>query len=190
MNLIMILNNGYLGVVVQLQRLLLLIMVSVALFSCNGTKQSEDNSTNKNELKESLFEANKRAIKTEEQQIHDFVLRHKWKVEQTGTGLLYNIYEKGKGEQAAKGKIAVIDYAVRFLNGIEIYSSDELGPKEFIIGRAGVESGLEEGILLLREGDRAKFIIPSHLAHGLVGDGNKIPPKSTLIYDVRLLKLK
>jgi FKBP-type peptidyl-prolyl cis-trans isomerase len=59
-----------------------------------------------------------------------------------------------------------------------------------MIGKGGVEAGLEDGILLMHEGGRAKFIIPSHLAFGLTGNGNKIPPKSTLIYDIKLLKIK
>jgi FKBP-type peptidyl-prolyl cis-trans isomerase len=79
---------------------------------------------------------------------------------------------------------------VRLIDGSEIYSSDQSGNKEFVIGRGGVESGLEEGILLMRQGDRAKFIIPSHLGFGLLGDQDKVPPKSTLIYDLELLELK
>ncbi|MGE5317418.1 MAG: FKBP-type peptidyl-prolyl cis-trans isomerase, partial [Chloroflexota bacterium] len=39
-------------------------------------------------------------------------------------------------------------------------------------------------------GDHAKFVIPSHLGFGLIGDQNKVPPKSTLIYDIELLDLK
>jgi FKBP-type peptidyl-prolyl cis-trans isomerase len=53
-----------------------------------------------------------------------------------------------------------------------------------------VESGLEEGILLLREGDKAKFILPPHLAHGLLGDDNKIPARSIIVYDLELLSLE
>jgi len=50
-----------------------------------------------------------------------------------------------------------------------------------------VISGLEEGILYLSEGDKAKIIIPSHLGYGLLGDLDKnIPPKATLIYDIEL----
>jgi FKBP-type peptidyl-prolyl cis-trans isomerase FkpA len=76
------------------------------------------------------------------------------------------------------------------LNGDLAYSSGQTGPKEFEIGHGGVESGLEEGILLLHVGDHAKFIVPSHLAFGLLGDQNKIPQRATLVYDIELVKLK
>ena len=40
----------------------------------------------------------------------------------------------------------------------------------------------------MKEGDKARFVIPSHLAYGMQGDGNKIPGNSPLYYDVTLLK--
>lgn len=162
-----------------------------ALYGCNSdSSSSSEKRTSQRQLKESLFEANKKAVKTEDQQIEDFIRRHNWEMKKTGTGLRYRIYEKGIGKQAREGKIAVIDYEVSLLNGDVIYSAAQSGPKEFMIGRGGVESGLEEGILLLQVGDRAKFIIPSHLGYGLSGDENKITGKATLVYDLKLLELK
>jgi FKBP-type peptidyl-prolyl cis-trans isomerase len=104
--------------------------------------------------------------------------------------LRYWIYEHGTGQKAIKGSVARIEYSVSLLNGETIYRSSDDGPKEFTIGRGGVESGLEEGILFLKEGDRAKFILPSHLAYGLLGDQDKIPARSVLVYDLKLLKIK
>ena len=60
----------------------------------------------------------------------------------------------------------------------------------FTVGKGEVISGLEEGILLLHIGDKAKFIIPSHLAYGLLGDDNEIPTKATLIYDIEVVQKK
>jgi FKBP-type peptidyl-prolyl cis-trans isomerase len=62
--------------------------------------------------------------------------------------------------------------------------------KEFLIGQSDVEAGLEEGIRLMRTGDRAKLILPSRLAFGLLGDGKKIPPGATLVYDIELVAQK
>ncbi len=49
---------------------------------------------------------------------------------------------------------------------------------------------MKQGILFLKTGDRVKFILPSHLAFGLAGDGDKIPAKAALVYDIELLELK
>lgn len=168
-----------------------MMLLFLLLQACNSEiKKQEENRTTKNPLQESLFEANRKAVKTEDRQIEDFIRRNRWDMKKSGTGLRYRIYEKGRGEKAAGGSVAVIDYEVSLLNGTVLYSSDEQGPKEFLIGRGGVEAGLEEGILLLHAGDHAKFILPSHLAYGLSGDEDKITGKATLVYDVKLLELK
>jgi len=108
----------------------------------------------------------------------------------TGTGLRYMIYKKGRGALAREGMVAVISFKVSLLNGRVCYTSDEKGPQEILIGQSDAESGLQEGITYLHVGDKAKMILPTHLAHGLIGDRDKIPPKSTIIYDVELLQLQ
>jgi FKBP-type peptidyl-prolyl cis-trans isomerase FkpA len=100
------------------------------------------------------------------------------------------IYFHGSGAKVTRGKKVTIGFTVKLINGDLVYSSATDGLKEFEAGHGGVESGLEEGILLLRVGDKAKFIVPSHLAFGLLGDQRKIPQQATLIYDVELLNLK
>lgn len=166
-----------------------MLLMSV-LFACSG-RQSPEKRSNKDvpNVEESLIRANKQAVKAESEQIDRFVERYHWQMKETGSGLRYYIYENGNGEKAQTDKIATLKYEVRLITGDLIYSSEEDGLKEFLIGRGGVESGLEEGILLLRVGDRAKFIIPSHLGFGLLGDQDKVPPKSTLIYDIELISL-
>ena len=166
---------------------LLLLIFAVA---CQNRSDSEKNRKEDPALLEkSLLEANKVAVKTENEHIEDFLRRRNWTMKETGSGLRYAIYEKGNGEKAVFGKTAVLEYTCRLITGDVIYSSDKDGLKQFKIGQGGVESGLEEGILLLRVGDRAKFIIPSHLGFGLLGDQDKVPPKSTLIYDLKLISL-
>ncbi|MBE0648128.1 MAG: FKBP-type peptidyl-prolyl cis-trans isomerase [Bacteroidales bacterium] len=139
---------------------------------------------------EKLIDFNRGVVKVEEQEIEDFLLRYGWNVKQTPTGLRYLIYKKGNGKKAMSGMLVRFNYTVKLLNGTLAYSSDSLGEKSFILGHGGVESGLEEGMLLLREGDRAKFIIPSYLAYGLLGDQDKIPPGASLVYDVNMIGLK
>ncbi|MDA9267163.1 FKBP-type peptidyl-prolyl cis-trans isomerase [Salibacteraceae bacterium] len=109
----------------------------------------------------------------------------------TGTGLRYMVYEgKGEGEKAKDGQIATLDYKVSLMDGVEVYSSKEDGPRSFMIGQDNVETGLHEAVTYLKLGDKAHVILPSHLAHGLTGDNNKIPPRSTVIYNLELIGLK
>jgi peptidylprolyl isomerase len=111
-------------------------------------------------------------------------------MKESGSGLRYLIYEEGTGISSEKGMLASLAYTIKLITGDVVYTSEKNGPLSFIIGKGEVISGLEEGILFMNVGDKAKFIIPSHLAYGLVGDGNFIPGKATLIYHIELLSLK
>jgi FKBP-type peptidyl-prolyl cis-trans isomerase len=70
------------------------------------------------------------------------------------------------------------------------YSSDEDGNKLFRLGKSQEISGLEQGVAMMREGEKARFIIPPHLAYGLLGDENRIPARSIIIYQVELVDVK
>lgn len=170
-------------------QIFLLICLSGFFSGCNSSSTKERKQPSAKSMEETLIQANRQAMRVEDQQIEQFIERYKWEMTETGSGLRYAIYHQGNGEKASPGKIAVLNYRVLLITGDEIYNSAIDGRKEFMIGKGGVESGLEEGILLLRVGDKAKFIIPSHLGFGLLGDQNLVPPKSTLIYDLELIAL-
>jgi len=170
-------------------KILIILFLSFSIFlSCKNEKPPEKQ-INPAEYKEPLMKVNKKLVKSEDEQIEDYIKRYGWNMKKTGTGLRYMIYKHGSGRRAEAGKVVKINFTVSLLNGDTCYTSESDGYKEFLIGRGGVESGIEEGILLLKKGDRAKFIIPSHLAFGLTGDMDKIPAKATLVYDIELLKL-
>lgn len=172
--------------------LIIILGFVFALFACNNETEhiKGKKKLNKKMIKESLVKTNQYLLKSEKQSINDFIDRYNFQMSETGSGLFYEIYKKGNGSKAQKGKIAELKFSIRLLNGQMVYRSDEEGIKEFEIGKGGVESGLEEGILLLRIGDHARFIIPSHLAFGLLGDLEKIPEKAALVYDIELINLK
>ncbi len=141
--------------------------------------------------KEDLINANKALRQKESDEIDAKVKNMGWDMQMTGTGLRYMFVERGTGDSAKLGLRATINYQVKLLQTGEIcYSSDSIGPEEFLIGRDYVETGLHEGIQLMRTGDKVMFILPSHLAHGLLGDWEKIPPLSPVIYYIHLTELK
>ena len=59
-----------------------------------------------------------------------------------------------------------------------------------MVDKSDIESGLNEAVKLMSAGDKAKLLLPSHLALGLVGDQDKIPPLAILYIDVELLEIK
>jgi len=162
-------------------------------FSCRRyhTQQAEQD-TNAVELqkKEVLLRVNQQLVEEEAGSIEAYAERNGWQMQATESGLWYMIYEQGQGEKASPGKIATLAYTVLLMDSTICYSSTQSGPKTFRLGQGGVEAGLEEGVLLLRVGDKARLIMPPHLAHGLTGDGNCIPRRATILYNVELLSLK
>jgi len=168
----------------------LLFLILIYQGSCGEQPQPSQSTRHLSMMGDSLVNYNRGIVRTEDQQIEDFIARYGWKMKKTQTGLRYMFIKEGNGKKTEKGKIAGLRYTLRLLNGDLCYSSDKDGIKEFRIGYGGIESGVEEGILLMRVGDRVKFIVPSHLAFGLLGDQKKIPQHASLVYDIELLTLK
>lgn len=160
------------------------------LDSCNDEPRTTRSSSNFTMMDDTVIRYNRGVLKGEDREISDFLTRYGWKVNETPTGLRYFIYYHGNGPGAEKNRIAVVKYSLKLLNGNPVYSSDSTGPKEFLIGHGLDEPGLQEGVSMMHVGDRMKLIVPSHLGYGLLGDNNKIPPNSVLVYDVELTDLK
>lgn len=137
-----------------------------------------------------LIEENQRIAEREESDIQAWMRRRKVSMTATGTGLRYKLVRDVPGDTAKPGQLAVLNYAVFLLNGDTCYASALGEPASFRIEHADVESGLHEGIQHLSVGDSAVLVIPSALAYGLLGDRNKIPMRSTVIYHIGLVALK
>lgn len=176
---------------IQRIHFIVFLFIMSVLYSCSNKKVvNESVVLSQRQVTEKLLEANIAAIEVENKQIDKLIDSLGWNMNKTATGLRYEMLEKGDGPKAEFGEMARFEYETKLMNSEIIYSSVQSGPKEFKIGSGGVESGLEEGILLLRKGDKARLIIPSYLAHGLSGDQDRIPPKATLIYTLKLIDLK
>ncbi len=111
--------------------------------------------------------------------------------EKTESGLRYQFIVKGSGKKAEKGNTVAVHYKGQLTNG-QVFddSYKRKQPIEFNVGVGQVIEGWDEGIMLLNVGDKARFVIPSHLGYGSRGAGGVIPPNATLIFDVELVNVK
>ncbi|MEX6625963.1 peptidylprolyl isomerase [Tenacibaculum salmonis] len=111
--------------------------------------------------------------------------------DETPSGLRYKILQNGDGKQATKGANVSVHYKGQLLDGTVFDSSyKRKQPIDFAVGVGQVIAGWDEGILLLKVGDKARFVIPSNLAYGKAGAGGVIPANATLIFDVELMAIK
>ena len=96
----------------------------------------------------------------------------------------------GKGQTASESDYVFVEYIGKNLNGIEFdssYGRPSFFP--FTIGQGNVIKGWDQGVKNMKEGGIRKLIIPPELAYGSQNKGEKIPPNSTLVFLVHLLKV-
>ena len=106
----------------------------------------------------------------------------------TSSGLLYKFEKENNSHKPSNGNKVKVHYKGMLLDGTVFDSSFKRNqPIEFTLGVGQVIKGWDEGISLLGIGDKASFIIPSHLAYGSSGAGGVIPPNATLIFEVELI---
>jgi FKBP-type peptidyl-prolyl cis-trans isomerase FkpA len=168
-------------------RFIAILLLSTLILGYACRQKGEIRQTkNPGEEKESLIRVNEYLVNKDKEVIENYIRRRGWEMELTKTGLWYMIYEEGGGKLIERGNLVTIEYSLYLLDGTVCYQSDEDGPKQFVVGKESVEPGLDEGIRLLKLGDKARFILPPHLAYGLLGDEKKIPTRSVIVYDLEV----
>jgi FKBP-type peptidyl-prolyl cis-trans isomerase len=141
--------------------------------------------------KEQSSEMNKELTVEEDIDIRLYVEQHaEYKAQITGSGLRYIPLVTTKGQQAKPGDDAHVDYNVTLLDGTQCYKTPADEIDIFRVDKSNIETGIQEGIKRMRVGEKSVLIIPSHLAHGLIGDMDKIPPITPIVVEIELLELK
>lgn len=169
-----------------------ILLLVITFASCRN--KTQDQSSQKNDDRQAkeraLIEANRSAIETEKDMIKAYARRYNWALKYA-SGVYFTIYRKGSGPEISAGDKVIYHYKLSLINGEEISASKQGHPEVMRVAGGGSQvSGLHRGMTKLREGDKAKLIVPSHLAYGIAGDQDKIPPKTTLIYDLEILDLR
>lgn len=125
----------------------------------------------------------------EDSTMKDYIAKNKIKVAPTESGLYFISKKAGKGAQAVAGQKVAVHYTGKLLDGTKFDSSIDRGePIEFILGQGQVIPGWDEGISMMKEGEKAVLLIPSKLAYGERGN-QVIPPCAPLVFDVELVKV-
>ncbi len=163
-----------------------MLLLSLAFTACQSNEKKTSKQDHITVEREALIRTNKYLLNKDDEVIRSYVNRRQWKVNTTNTGLHYMIYQKGEGPQIRNRDKVKIRYDIELIDGTPCYDN-----KEIVIemGHSDVESGLQQGLLMMGKGDKAKLIIPPHLGFGLIGDEKKIPARSTLVYDVEVLEI-
>jgi FKBP-type peptidyl-prolyl cis-trans isomerase FklB len=105
------------------------------------------------------------------------------------SGLQYRIVTAGTGRRPTANDTVICHYRGTFIDGTEFDSSQKPGqPATFPVN--GVIKGWQEALQLMPVGSRWQLFIPSELAYGSRGAGDRIGPNATLIFELELIAIK
>lgn len=157
-------------------------------------------------LADAIAERNAGQAKMQQNELataNQYIATNKLPVKATASGLRYVITQPSTGIKAQSGDTLMVNYTGRTIDGKVFDSSVQsiaqaaklaqpgrnYEPIKVIVGQGQVIPGWDEGLLLLNQGSKAVFVIPSSLAYGPQGAGGDIAPFSTLVFDVELVKV-
>lgn len=165
-------------------RVLISALLLASMLSCrSGSEKRSQPEPGKKEL----ADLNRYLVQKDRERIENYIERRDLKMTESSTGLWYQVKSEGNGDYLTDNDRVVMEYKCSLLDGTTCYSSEENGPEEVVVGRSEIMAGLNQGLRMLKSGGEAVFIIPPYLAYGLKGDGKKIPARSVIVYEIKIL---
>jgi len=165
---------------------IILVVFAFSIFSCRNQSNNNPSLRGKGH-RTNMIETNKYLITKDRELILNYCERKGIEASETATGLWYSVKSPGTGPLIKDGDLITFEYDCSLLDGTLCYTSSTSGPRTTRFGYSTMESGLLEGIKLMRKGSEFTFIIPPYLAHGVPGDGNRIPGRSVIVYRIKIL---
>ncbi len=109
----------------------------------------------------------------------------------TPSGLKYVDLVVGTGAAVKTGDHVYVNYVGKLIDGTKFdASADHGGPFDYVQGVTSLIAGWTEGTSTMKVGGKRKLIIPPQLGYGMQGQGDVIPPNSTLIFEIELVSIK
>jgi FKBP-type peptidyl-prolyl cis-trans isomerase len=103
----------------------------------------------------------------------------------------------GTGTEATNGRTLTVNYTGWLYSpsgqdgkGSQFETSVGSTPFNFRLGIGGVIAGWDRGVAGMRIGGLRRLVLPPELAYGAAGAAPKIPPNSTLVFEVELLNVQ
>ncbi len=120
------------------------------------------------------------------------IIEKNWpNAQKTSTSIRTLVLQEGKGDQPKSGQTVSVVYTGKLLDGTVFNEYlDKTKPFSFRLDRGQVIEGWEEGIAMMRPGEKRLLIIPYELGYGTRGQPPAIPRRASLVFEVELLEVK
>jgi FKBP-type peptidyl-prolyl cis-trans isomerase FkpA len=121
----------------------------------------------------------------------EFLKRNRMKEEvvETESGLQYTVVDPGEGASPTEWSTVEVNQRILLVDGTVIKDTFRTPDKDRFTMEVAI-AGLKEGLPLMKEGGRFRFVVPPDLAWGKRGAGKKIGPCAVLIFDIRLERVR
>ncbi|MDR3365486.1 MAG: FKBP-type peptidyl-prolyl cis-trans isomerase [Prevotellaceae bacterium] len=131
-----------------------------------------------------LEEVNRYLSEKEQDILQSYVNRQQLDMRHSPLGYYYQLVEEGRGEQIAMDDVAQLYGSIFLIDGTPCYTYSERYPLEVKVGSFSGITVLNTALLGVRQGSHLRLVVPAYLAFGLLGDGDRIPPRSSLVCDL------
>ncbi len=159
-------------------------LACLLLMSCRDTGAREQVRTSAPAVElESFTEVNRRLAEKDKDIITAFIRRKGWTMEADTEGFYHMTLQKGRGEEIKQGTVVEVLVDIYLLDGTPCYLQQT---RSFRVNETAEMSGLHKALLGQYKGSTLRLIFPPHLAYGLPGDRNRIPPRSILLLELKI----
>lgn len=160
--------------------MLLPLLAALAVAACGEPPIIEPDQQGP-DYKQNVIQANRYLSEREETNIKSYIERRGWTVRELPCGARLFEIEKGSGSLLQNDDSVRVTYSVEALDGTVIYSGRT---ETFMVGRLHPNEGVDAALQVLRHGSRASIVLPSSTAFGVVGDHDRIPPRTPVVYNI------
>jgi FKBP-type peptidyl-prolyl cis-trans isomerase len=161
------------------------IFIFLLMTACNRSGDDSEPVVYLN--KNRLVNINKYLANKDLDVMRHYVKRKSLKMTFSDEGYFYEIFNEGELPKITNHKQITCECSISMLDGTPCY---EIKNKTFVVGNSEEISGLHHAVKFLGKGGKARFIFPSHLAYGIQGDFDKVPPRAILLYKIRIIEVK
>ncbi|RXJ50672.1 gliding motility-associated peptidyl-prolyl isomerase GldI [Gelidibacter gilvus] len=167
--------------------ILFILVLALGVSSCKSPEARRPISQKSGSFIKTSAERNKKLNAEESAQIINIIKKDTSKTyiaSESGFWYYYNTKVEKDTITPTFGDIVNFDYDVKDFNGNDIYSDNEIHPRDYAMDQEEIFTGLREGLKLMKPGETVTFLFPSQKAYGYYGDKNKIGTNTPVICEV------
>ncbi|MCK0124953.1 gliding motility-associated peptidyl-prolyl isomerase GldI [Gelidibacter sp. F2691] len=171
----------------MIRAILLMCTLALAISSCKSPEARRPISQKTGSFIKISAERNKKLNAEETAKIQNIIEQDTSRTfiaSESGFWYYYNTKVEKDTITPTFGDIVNFDYDVKDFNGNDIYSDEDIQPRDYAMDQEELFTGLREGLKLMKPGETVTFLFPSQKAYGYYGDKNKIGTNTPVICEV------